>query len=55
MQTKIANLLSGGAVDEARAILAIDKMYAPGSIEKIGAMMSISLRNATNETFGARE
>ena len=30
-------------------------MYAPGSIEKIGAMMSISLRNATNETFGARE
>ena len=29
-------------------------MYAPGSIEKIGAMMSISLRNATNETFGAR-
>ena len=51
---KIANLLSGGAVDEARAILAIDKMYAPGSIEKIGAMMSISLRNATNETFGAR-
>ena len=51
---KIANLISGGAVDEARAILAIDKMYAPGSIEKIGAMMSISLRNATNETFGAR-
>ena len=29
-------------------------MYAPGSIEKIGAMMSISLRNVTNETFGAR-
>ena len=29
-------------------------MYAPGSIEKIGAMMSISLRNATNETFRAR-
>ena len=53
-QIKIANLISGGAVDEARAILEIDKMYAPGSIEKIGAMMSISLRNATNETFGAR-
>ena len=53
-QIKIANLISGGAVDEARAILEIDKMYAPGSIEKIGAMMSISLRNATNVTFGAR-
>jgi len=33
-QIKIANLISGGAVDEARAILEIDKMYAPGSIEK---------------------
>ena len=52
--TKLANFISGGAVDEAREILAIDKMHAPGSTEKIGAMMAISLRNSTNETFGAR-
>ena len=52
--TKFVNAFSGGAVNEARELLAIDKMHPPGSIERMGALVSISLRNSANETFGAR-
>ena len=54
MQTKIANLLSGGAVDEARAILAFEKTN-PSTTDGIIFNTGVSLSNAANETFLGRE
>lgn len=53
MQTKIANFISGGAVDEAKLILAFEKTN-PSTTDRIIFNTGVSLSNATNETFGTR-
>ncbi len=53
-QIKIANLISGGAVDEARAILAFEKTN-PSTTDRIIFNTGVSLSNAANETFLGRE
>ena len=51
--TKFVNFISGGAIDEARAILAFEATN-PSFGEKIMFRTGIALQNSTAETFGAK-
>lgn len=51
--TKLINAFSGGAIDEARAILAFEATN-PSFGEKMIFRTGLSLQNSTAETFGAK-